>query len=102
MNANPNIPGAIEALLDAAQKAIPVEFMEKIGAKDIRIVSARTIKFTINPTPAGINQIKITQQPNGEWRLRTYRVEEVEDVPCIVPGSLQNAIKTLAGMEVQS
>lgn len=85
--------------IESIAKAIPDEFMKAVGASNLTVASERTIRFDIPTTPTGINRIKVTAQPNGEFRLRTYRVEEVEDVPSIEPGSLQSAIKTLAGIE---
>jgi hypothetical protein len=83
----------------AATKSLSPEFMQAIGAKNVTMVSPRSIRFDITPTSIGINRVKVTLQENGEWRMRTYKVEEVEDVPGIVPDSLQDAIKALSGME---
>jgi hypothetical protein len=82
----------------AASEAIPVEFMKQIGASNVQVVSDRSLRFDITPTAAGVNRIKITLQPDGEWRLRTYKVEEMEDVPGILPASLTAAIAQIAGI----
>lgn len=82
--------------LQAAAESLPVDFIKSIQATGLQMVSPRSIRFDIPLTAAGVNRIKITLQENGEWRMRTYKVEELEDVPGIKPESLMGAIKTLA------
>lgn len=89
---------SVKQTISAAAEAIPAEFMKQIGASNAQVVSDRSIRFDIKQTSAGVNRIKITLQPDGEWRLRTYKVEELEDVPGILSASLTGAIAQIAGI----
>lgn len=89
---------SIQQTLQAAAAALPNEFMKKISAANVQLVSERSLRIDVPLTPAGVNRIKITLQPDGEWRLRTYKVEELEDVPGILPASLAGAISQIAGI----
>lgn len=86
----------------AIVSALPSDFMKELKATNLLVASARTIRFDIPETPTGINRVKVTIQPDGDMRLRTYKIEEVKDVPNISPDSLQGAIKTLAGIDTGS
>lgn len=90
---------SIQKMVKAIASALPTEFMMGLKVNNLAVVSERTVRFDIPATAKGINRIKVTMQPNGEFRVRTYKVEEVEDVPNVEPGCLQGAIKALAGIE---
>lgn len=86
---------SLKKTLVAAQQSLPVDFMKKIGATNIQLASERSLRFDLPATATGVNRVKVTLQINGEWRLRTYKVEELEDVPGIAPDSLVGAINAL-------
>lgn len=88
--------------LKAVAKALPDEALKELGVTNIQLVSPRTVRFDIKTTEAGINRLKVTLQENGELRVRTYKVEEVEDVANIAPDTILSAIKTLTSTSPMS
>lgn len=81
--------------LQAVAAALPGAALQELGVTDITMPSPRTVKMAIKQTVAGINCIKVTLQENGELRVRTYQIEEVEDVANIAPDKALSAIKAL-------
>jgi hypothetical protein len=85
----------IQKTVQAVASILTNEVLKKMQASNLTVVSPRTVRFDIPKTVAGINRVKVTLQENDEFRIRTYTVEEVEDVANIAGSSLIKALADL-------
>lgn len=90
----------IRKTVETISAAIPQDYLTAIGASNLVVASERTIRFDVQDKEGGgITRVKVSLQPDGDLRLRTYRIEDGEDVPNITPASLQEALKNIAGIQ---
>lgn len=79
------------------------KILKKMGATNVRICSARSVRFDLPEGKAkdGINRVKLTGHEDGTVRIQLLQVSEVDLIDPVLPQNFAGVLAAFTGINLE-